>query len=793
MKTLFSFCLSVLFTISSLSVYSQHRKTDANLFGHVLNGGEHIPFANIVLKGTTIGTATDETGHYNIVNLPEGTFTVVATAIGYRPVEKEVTISKGQSIELNFKMEEDAIGLDEVVVTGDRNEQKRRESSVVVNTITPKTFTMTQSVVLGDGLNFTPGLRMENNCQNCGFTQLRMNGLEGPYSQILINSRPIFSGLAGVYGLELIPSNMVDRVEVIRGGGSALYGSNAIAGTVNLILKDPINNSYEIGGSSSFNGVGVKGTGGTIPDHSMNFSATSVSSDVKTGLAVFGFVRNRNPFDANNDGFSELSSISNTSVGARAFHRFGHRSKLAADFFNIREDRRGGDKHDYPLHESGISEAVDHNITTGALTFDQFFRESDLLSIFASAQYVNRDSYYGANQSLSDYGLTTDVTYSVGTQYKARFNGSGLILGIENQGGRLKDTKLGYPDIENAVIVDGEIINIPHTQNVLVANQIQNITGAFTQFDYTFGNFKTTAGIRYDHYQISDKENADNEITGNVLSPRVTMMYDVNHHIQARVSYAKGYRAPQIFDEDLHIETSGSRKVIHKNSPDLIQETSHSFMSSLDFNFQLGNGVGSFLIEGFYTQLNNPFANEYGEIDEDGEVIYTRVNAESGAVVQGVNSELNFIPSSTFSLRTGFTIQKSEYQEEHEFSERAFFRTPNSYGFIAADWQPIKKLTFSSTGTYTGKMLVPYFGPTLQTPDDGELRESSPFFDLGFKVSYDIRINGATLQLFAGAKNVLNSYQSDFDSGIDRDPGYMYGPNQPRAIYFGVRVGNRLR
>ena len=236
MRTIILFSLSFIIISTSTSAYAQQgrrqhqhqhqhgekRKSDAHLVGHVLNGGEHISFANVILKGTTIGTSTDETGHYRIVNIPEGTYTVVATAIGFTSAQKEVTIVAGQTLELNFTMSEDAVGLDEIVVTGDRNEQRRRESSVVVNTVTPKLFTMTQSVVLSDGLNFSPGLRMENNCQNCGFTQLRMNGLEGPYSQILINSRPIFSGLAGVYGLELIPSNMVDRVEVIRGGGSPL-------------------------------------------------------------------------------------------------------------------------------------------------------------------------------------------------------------------------------------------------------------------------------------------------------------------------------------------------------------------------------------------------------------------------------------------------------------------------------------------------------------------------------------------------------------------------------------------
>jgi len=280
---------------------------------------------------------------------------------------------------------------------------------------------------------------------------------------------------------------------------------------------------------------------------------------------------------------------------------------------------------------------------------------------------------------------------------------------------------------------------------------------------------------------------------GNVLSPRLTLLFDVSQHVQARASYAKGYRAPQIFDEDLHILTSGSRKIINRNAPGLKQETSHSFMTSIDFQHQIGATMTNFLAEGFLTKLQNPFANEYGEMDENGVVEYTRVNAEEGATVKGINMELTVIPSTDLSFRMGFTIQQSQYEEEQGFYEQQFVRTPNSYGFIIADWRPTRKLALSTTGTYTGKMLVPYFGNTLENPEDGELRESNPFFDLGLRIGYDIRVNGATLQVFGGVKNILNSYQNDFDMGIDRDPGYMYGTNQPRAIYFGIRLGNRLR
>ncbi|MCD6178562.1 MAG: TonB-dependent receptor [Bacteroidales bacterium] len=773
--------------------YAQKTKSDANIIGHVVSHGKHIPFATVSVKGTTIGITTDESGHYQLINLPEGKLTIIAQSLGYKPQEREITIHSDETKELKFDLEQDVLGLDEVVITGDRNETNRIESSTIVNTITPKLFTIIQSVTLSEGLNFCPGLRMENNCQNCGFSQVRMNGMEGPYSQILINSRPIFSGLAGVYGLELIPSSMIDRVEVIRGGGSALYGSNAIAGTINLILKDPINSTYEFGVNTGLIGVGIDNSGSPALDYSANFNTSLVSADNKTGMSLYAFYRDRSPFDVNNDDFSEIASLKNTTIGTRTFHRFGIRNKLIVDFFNIKEDRRGGDKFDYPVHEANIAEAVNHNITTVALTYEQFFRETDLFSIFASGQRVNRDSYYGAEKSLRDYGNTKDFSYSMGIQYNAKFDNSSLVVGIENNGAWLKDTKLGYPDFNNSLIINDILINIPHTDNVTIANQTTNTNGVFVQYEINWDKFKVSAGVRFDKYEIVDKENSDADNSGNVLSPRLSLKYDLKKYLQARLSYSQGYRAPQIFDEDLHIETSGSRKVIHENSPDLTQETSYSYMASLDFNKRLGKVYVGVLLEGFYTQLNNSFANEYSEPDENGTVIYTRVNADGGAVVQGVNIELNILPTEKVTIKTGFTKQNSKYDKAQQFNEKRFFRTPEDYGYFTLDWQPLKKLEISSTANYTGKMLIPYFGLQISNPTEGELRKTESFFDLGLKVSYDIKLNGATLQLYTGVKNLFNSMQSDYDSGVNRDPGYIYGPMNPRTVYFGLKMGNFLK
>ena len=153
--------------------------------------------------------------------------------------------------DVHIALEEETFMTEEVVVSANRNEVSRKMAPVVVNVMSAKLFDAVNSTDLAKSLNFQSGLRVENSCQNCAFPQVRINGLEGPYSQILINSRPIISALSGVYGLEQIPTNMIDRIEVVRGGGSALFGANAVGGTINIITKDPINNSFQVSSTMS--------------------------------------------------------------------------------------------------------------------------------------------------------------------------------------------------------------------------------------------------------------------------------------------------------------------------------------------------------------------------------------------------------------------------------------------------------------------------------------------------------------------------------------------------------------
>ena len=272
-------CLCCVFTTAWADDAPVLNPSDANIVGHILDKktGEHLSFINVFLKGTTIGTSTDATGHYYLKNLPEGKYTLVMKTLGFKTVEKPIILKKGKTLEINFEAEEDLVSLDGVVVSANRNETTRRLAPSLVNVLDSKTFETTHATSLADGLNFQPGVRVENNCQNCGFQQVRINGLEGPYTQILVDSRPIFSALTGVYGLEQIPANMIERVEIMRGGGSALFGSSAIAGTINIITKEPLRNSAQISHSLTM-------IGGDRPDNNTTINASLVTDDHKAGI-----------------------------------------------------------------------------------------------------------------------------------------------------------------------------------------------------------------------------------------------------------------------------------------------------------------------------------------------------------------------------------------------------------------------------------------------------------------------------------------------------------------------------
>ena len=531
--------LSLIAIIFTISAFAKDR-TDANINGHVVNKitGEHIPFFTIALKGTTIGTTTDATGHYFLKNLPVGNFTIAASGIGYRSVVKEISLKSGNTVEVNFEIEEDVIQLNGVVVSANRNEVNRREAPSIVGIINTKLFENTNSVCLAQGLNFQPGLRVETNCQNCGFQQVRINGLDGPYSQILIDSRPIFSSLAGVYGLEQIPANMIERVEVVRGGGSALFGSSAIAGVINIITKEPTINTAVISNTTNL-------IYGKQPDINTTLNASVVSDDNKAGVMVFGSSRQRSSLDYDNDGYTEISKINAKNVGFRGFYRTSSYSKILLEYHNLGEFRRGGNKLDLAPHQAEITEQIEHNVNTGGFKYDLFTKnQKNRINIYGSAQSIDRKSYYGVQKDLNAYGKTTDKTFVAGAQYTYSmdtllFMPAELTMGAEYGTNELKDVMLGY----NRVIYQ-EVT----TKSAYIQNEWKNKA------------ISILMGFRFDKHNLIQKP---------IVSPRINLRYGPDEHFSLRGSYSSGFRAPQAFDEDLHVSAMGGEVSLIQIDPNL--------------------------------------------------------------------------------------------------------------------------------------------------------------------------------------------------------------------------------
>ena len=779
------FTLILFFTLTA--VIAQTKET--TISGTVTSTEIPVSFASIFIKNTSIGTSADENGKYKL-KIPAGIQTITVQSQGFRSQSKTITIIEGINQQLNFALVEDALGLEGIVVSATRNRISKKKAPVIVNVLSPKLFAATQSISIADGLNYQPGVRVETNCQNCGFTQVRLNGLEGQYTQILVNSRPVFSALNSVYGLEQIPVSIIDRVEVVRSGGSALFGSNAIAGTINVITKQPVNNTWEIGSNFSF-------INGETLDRNVNLNASIVSEDLMSGVTVYGIFRDRDAFDANDDGFTEITKLTNNSLGTKAFIKPNDNSRVGFDFTGIREYRRGGDRLDLAPQFTDITEELDHNTVFTGVDYEIFddARENSATA-YMSVQHTDRDSYYGglggrrtradsllANNAL---GRTTDLALVAGTKYTHNFKRDVITTGIEYQLNDTNDVIPGY--------------------NKLVDQEVNSI-GLYAQYEWKPSDkFTALVGARMDHvnvdglYKIQNIERLYN-VSETVLNPRLTVLYNINDALQFRGGYARGFRAPQAFNEDLHISSVGGEQRFVILSDNLESEFSNAFTASFNYTKDFNKTQTNFLVEGFYTTLENPFTIvSTGASLSNGSILEETRNG-SGAYVAGANFELSISPSSDFSFQAGATIQRSIYDEDQVFFEAdgstpgeqdiiidEFVRTPNVYGFLNANWTASKAWQFDITGSYTGSMIAPRV-----ISDSGflDLVDTDAFLDMTTKLTYHFDpIENFHVELSGGVQNMFNSYQDDFDSGATRDSDYIYGPNRPRTFFIGLKFGD---
>lgn len=750
----------------SMSSYAVNPIKEGNMIaGHVIVKGteESIPFATVMILGTNRGAVSNEEGQFEFRKLAAGKYTLRVQVMGYKTQEKTITVSAEVTSVVHFQMEEVSFTTDEVVVSANRNEVSRKAAPVVVNVMSAKLFETVNSTDLAKSLNFQSGLRVENNCQNCGFPQVRINGLEGPYSQILINSRPIISALSGVYGLEQIPVNMIERVEVVRGGGSALFGANAVGGTINIITKDPINNSFQVASTMS-------NMNGKSWEQYMGGNVSLVAKDNSYGIALYETYRNRNPYDADGDGFSELGKLNMNTFGMRAYYRPNYFSRINVEYHTTNEFRRGGNKFNLHPHEADITEQTKHIINSGGVSYDRYWGEKHKMSVYGSVQHTDRNSYYGAQKDMNAYGKTNDLTWVVGGMYvgnmdRCLFAPATFTGGVEYQSNSLHDVMTGYHrDMQQDV----------------------RIAGGFVQNEWRLNRWTMLVGARLDKHNLIDHP---------IFSPRVNFLYKPSDNLQARLTYSTGFRAPQAYDEDLHVTAVGGEGVQIRLADGLREERSNSFSGSVDWSFPMGHWQSNILLEGFYTDLHHVFVLEDIGEDQNGDKIKERRNG-SGAKVYGVNLDAKVAHGREAQLQLGFTMQRSRYNRaevwtsegEEEQTTKRMPRTPDYYGYFTFTSAPLKNFDFSLSGTYTGKMIVPHMAGYIEK---SRMEHTPQFMDLNLKLNYTFVLKDhIKMQVNGGVQNIFNSFQKDLDKGEFRDAGYFYGPTQPRTYFVGIKIMN---
>ena len=450
--------------------------------------------------------------------------------------------------------------------------------------------------------------------------------------------------------------------------------------------------------------------------------------------------------------------------------RPGDASRLTLEYHNTHEYRRGGDNTDQPPHMAMVAEEADHNIHSAEATYDMWVRDRrDHVAGFSAMQNTRRKSYYGSEMDPNAYGRTSDIVVTAGGQWthpmdRFLFMPAELVSGVEYSFNRLHDVTVGY---------DHDIL------------QRVNIYSAYLQNEWRDERVGFLVGARIDKHSL---------IKNPIVSPRVNVRFNPSANFNFRASYSTGFRSPQAYDEDFHVAIVGGERVVTVLAPGLKQESSQSVSLSADMYQRFGNAQTNFLVEGFFTDLRDVFALRQLEgTDALGNAVLERYNG-SGARVLGLNLEAKAFFSSHFDMQAGLTLQRSRYKKPEVWSdnpdvapEKRMFRTPDLYGYITANWEIIHHLKAMLSGTLTGPMTVQHLAGS-GTPVDIAVRTPT-YFDASLRLTYTFRlIDRISLDVTAGVENIFNSYQRDFDTGSNRDSGYIYGPALPRSLTVGASV-----
>ena len=759
---------SISTAIFALTVQFSMAQT-TSISGKIISDGKPVEFANVVLKGTQIGTSTDTSGKYQIKNITAGTYQVQVTAIGFDKVSKNITIKTDENIQLDFDLTANQSLLREVVVTGTMKEVKRLESPVNVEVYTPVYFKKNPTPTIFDALQIVNGVRPQLNCNVCNTGDIHINGLEGAYTMVLIDGMPIVSSLSTVYGLSGIPNSMIERIEIVKGPASSLYGSEAIGGLINIITKKPQN--------APLISADVFGTSWGEYNADLGFKLKAgKKADILTGINYFNF---QNKIDNNNDNFTDMTLQNRISIFQKwNFQRKDNRLFSIAGRY-MYEDRWGGD-----------------------LRWNKSFRGGD--SIYGESIYTKRWEVIGNYQLPTKEKLMLSFSYNDHDQNSV-YGNTPYIADQKIGFTQLTwDKKIGRNDflIGTALRYTYYDDNTPGTATADTINQ-QNqpqktwLPGIFLQDEISLNDkHKLLLGFRYDY----------NSYHGNIYTPRMAYKWTINDKNIFRLNAGTGFRVVNLFTED-HAALTGARIVEIKN--ELNPEQSYNVNLNYIKKFYAKNGTFIALdASAFYTYFNNRIVGDF-ETDPN-KIIYDNLNGY--AENKGVTLNLDFAFANGLKIIAGGTLMENTLTENGITEQKIL--TEKVTGTWAVSYK-IKKANLAID--YTGNVYGPMRLPLLNDLDPRS--QYSPWWSIqNIQLTYDGVKN---LQIYAGVKNLLNwtpnkgnpfiiartndPFDKDvqFDNngqaianannpyGLTFDPTYVYGPNQGARVFFGLRYSFR--
>lgn len=753
---------SILIIFFSLLIVNNGFTQLVTITGNVHSKNEPIEFANIFIEEIKSGTVSDESGFFEITRIRPGNYTLRVTYIGFKTSEIELTVKYGEDISLEIEIIPLDIQGNQIVVTGTMKEISRSKSPVPVEVFSPKYFKMNPSPTLYDAMQNINGVRPQLNCSVCNTGDIHINGLEGPYTMVLIDGMPIVSGLSTVYGLSGIPNSMIERIEIVKGPASSLYGSEAVGGLINVITKKP----------SSTPSLLIDGMSSNWLDLNLDVGGkykVGKNADVLTGLNMFNYT---NPIDNNNDGFTDMTIQERYSIFQKwAIQREeGRLFTIAARY--LFEDRWGGEL-DWDETFKGSTDIYGENIVTNRWELIGSYQLPTTEKLLLSVSYNNhyQDSYYGdtyyeADQRIGFAQLTWDTEF-----------GSNSILA----GTALRYT---YYDDNTPATASTEKDRVNKEDEVW-------LPGIFVQNDVTLSeSHQVLIGMRYDN----------NSRHGNIWTPRFGYKWSPNEKNTIRFNAGTGFRVVNLFTED-HAALTGAREIIIDDelSPE------RSINANLNFIHRIYADNGRFIridASAWYTYFDNQIIPDYET--NSNQIIYD--NLSGFGVSQGFSINSNFEFTDGIFLMIGASYI-DVFSKVNDIRKRPV---------LSEEWTgtwalgiPIKNtgVTFDYTGNLYGPMRLPVL-------NDMDPRTSkSPWWSL-----QNIQVTwykpNSDYQIYFGVKNLLNftppsnSIARPFDpfdrdvsfndngeaipttgnpNALTFDPSYVYAPNQGIRGFIGIR------